>query len=173
MTKVVQHGTGKNAFRQGFLIAGKTGTAQISKKGQGYLEGLFSASFLGFFPATNPRIVGLILFDQPGGTIHSGGGIAAPVFREVVENIIPIIEYGETAHTYNLKEISLKDEKEKLDPSHVPDLKGKTMKEVIAILKNYNNIKYKTYGNGVCSKQEPKSGEALKNGDVWNIYFEE
>ncbi|MCE9500413.1 MAG: penicillin-binding protein 2, partial [Leptospira sp.] len=96
MTKVVQSGTGKNAYLHDYLIAGKTGTGQKARGKGGYSDDLFSASFLGFFPADNPRIVGLVLFDEPGGVIHSGGGLAAPVFRQVVENIVPIIESSES-----------------------------------------------------------------------------
>lgn len=168
MTKVVKQGTGKNAYLQDYAIAGKTGTGQIPIKGKGYVDGLFNASFLGFFPAANPRIVGLILFSEPLG-LHSGGGIAAPVFREVVENIIPIIEFSESASSYKLEETKLT--KEKTDPSRVPNFYGKTLRESLAIIKNYE-VKYKTYGTGFNRRQSPAHGEPLKKGDVWHLYFE-
>ena len=169
MTKVVKHGTGKNAFIQDYAIAGKTGTAQKAKPGRGYSDGLISASFLGFFPADKPRIVGLIVFDEPGGIEHTGGRIAAPVFKEVVENILPIIDYQEYANKYTLSEINLP--KETLNLNNVPDLKGKSLSETISILQRYG-VKYKISGSGFCSKQNPEPGEVLNKEDVWSIYFE-
>ena len=169
MTKVVKLGTGKNAYLQDYAIAGKTGTAQKAKPGRGYSDGLLSASFLGFFPANNPRIVGLILFDEPGGIDHSGGGIAAPVFREVVENIIPMIDYQDSADTYKLSTYKKKEDSYNLRV--VPDFRGKSLRESIHIFQKYG-VKYKIYGNGFCIRQIPEKGERVTKGDVWNLYFE-
>lgn len=169
MTKVVQKGTGKNAYIQDYAIAGKTGTAQKSKPGRGYVDGLISASFLGFFPANEPKIVGLIIFDEPGGIEHSGGRIAAPVFREVVENILPIIDYNESGNNYQLSEIHEKNEV--YDLQKVPDLKGKSIAEVLHILQKYK-VRYKVYGSGFAVRQIPESGEIVNKHDTWSIYFE-
>ncbi len=169
MTKVVKHGTGVKANTEAGGIIGKTGTSQVSTKGKGYEEGLVAASFLGFFPANNPRIVGLILLSEPEGIVHSGGGIAAPVFKEVVENIIPIIDFSESANSYKLDEAN--PPKPKVDITKVPDFKGKTLKESLVILKYYD-IKYKTYGSGFNKRQAPAVGEPVRNGDVWHLYFE-
>jgi cell division protein FtsI (penicillin-binding protein 3) len=169
MTKVVKQGTGVKANTESGGIIGKTGTSQVSTKGKGYEEGLVAASFLGFFPANNPRIVGLILLSEPEGVVHSGGGIAAPVFKEVVENIIPIIDLNENANSYKLEEANAP--KPKVDITRIPDFKGKTLKESLAILKYYD-IKYKTYGSGFNKRQAPSAGEPVRNGDVWHLYFE-
>ncbi|PJZ88007.1 peptidoglycan D,D-transpeptidase FtsI family protein, partial [Leptospira levettii] len=67
MGKAVSQGTGKKAYLENYFIAGKTGTSQKAKAGEGYQAGLFTASFLGFFPADKPKYVGLIVFDEPGG----------------------------------------------------------------------------------------------------------
>ncbi|NBU98710.1 MAG: PASTA domain-containing protein, partial [Spirochaetia bacterium] len=162
-------GTGKNAFIQDYAIAGKTGTAQKSKPGRGYSDGLISASFLGFFPANKPRIVGVIIFDEPGGLEHTGGRIAAPVFKEVVESILPIIDYQEYANNYNLPEIN--QIKEVLDLNVVPDLNGKSLAEVIQILQKYD-AKYKIYGSGFCTKQSPNKGEKYNREEIWSLTFE-
>lgn len=169
MTKVVKQGTGQKANTEAGGIIGKTGTSQVSTKGKGYEEGLVAASFLGFFPATNPRVVGLILLSEPEGLVHSGGGIAAPVFKEVVENIIPIIEFSESANSYKLDEVN--PPKPKFDITKVPDFKGKTLKESLTILQYYD-IKYKTYGSGFNKRQTPASGEPVITGDVWHLYFD-
>ncbi|MBN2325465.1 MAG: stage V sporulation protein D [Spirochaetes bacterium] len=88
LTGVISNrGTGYKAKVEGYTIAGKTGTAQIAdtEKG-GYLEDEFYASFLGFVPAPNPRIVILVTIDRPVGEVY-GGQIAAPVFKSIVERI--------------------------------------------------------------------------------------
>jgi cell division protein FtsI/penicillin-binding protein 2 len=169
MSKVVKMGTGKNAYIQDYAIAGKTGTSQKAKPGRGYTDGLLTASFLGFFPANNPKIVGLILFDEPGGFEHSGGGIAAPVFKQVVENIIPMIDYQETSDYYTLSDLNLKNTK--VNSKYVPDFHGKSVKESIEMFQNFN-IKYKIYGSGFCVHQYPEKGQKVKNGDVWSLHFE-
>jgi len=88
LTGVISNrGTGYKAKVEGYTIAGKTGTAQIAdtQKG-GYLENEFYASFLGFVPVPNPRIVILVTIDRPVGEVY-GGQTAAPVFKSIVERI--------------------------------------------------------------------------------------
>jgi cell division protein FtsI (penicillin-binding protein 3) len=169
MTKVVKQGTGRNAYLEDYAIAGKTGTAQKAKPGKGYVQGLHSASFLGFFPAENPKIVGLILLDEPGSELHSGGGIAAPVFRDVVESIIPLIDFTEQSNTYHLPKLAKQTDHKKLD--HVPNFMGKSLRESIAIFQHYN-VKYKIYGSGFCIKQDPEPGSPIRKNEVWSLYFE-
>ena len=74
-------------------VAGKTGTSIKSYK-TGYLKDKYQASFLGFFPAKDPRIAMFILFDEPKTGIHQGGKIAAPVFRKVFKGNIFLDLYG-------------------------------------------------------------------------------
>ncbi len=82
-------GTGYKARIDGYNIAGKTGTAQIAdtEKG-GYLEGQFYASFIGFLPVPDPKIVLLVTLDRPIGENY-GGQTAAPIFKNIVERIAP------------------------------------------------------------------------------------
>ncbi|MCB1178445.1 MAG: penicillin-binding protein, partial [Leptospiraceae bacterium] len=169
MTKVVKMGTGRNAYLEDYAIAGKTGTGQKARPGKGYIKGLHSASFLGFFPADNPKIVGLILFDEPGSELHSGGGIAAPVFRNVVENIIPLIDFTEQSNIYNLD--NLEEKIPEVNPRVVPNLQGKSLRESIEIAQKFN-AKYKIYGSGFCVKQIPEPGEKAKENLNWTLYFE-
>lgn len=159
MGKAVTAGTGKKAYLENYFIAGKTGTAQKAKAGSGYQEGLFTASFLGFFPAEKPKYVGLILFDEPGGESHTGGGIAAPVLREVVESIIPVVETSSRPQTHSITQ--LKEQKFKLDKLYLPDLKGLSMSESIQILNEYK-IPFELQGNGFVSLQDPNPGTAIE-----------
>jgi cell division protein FtsI/penicillin-binding protein 2 len=87
---VVEHGTGKKAAIPGFVVAGKTGTAQKAGVG-GYQPGRYVASFVGFAPSENPRVVGLVLIEEPRGGRYYGGDIAAPVFARVVSQALGIL----------------------------------------------------------------------------------
>src|SRR5262245_8984391 len=78
----VQDGTGTNAQIPGYQVAGKTGTARIpTGDGSGYLDGQYIASFIGFLPAGNPRVVIAAILDRPA-TVY-GGLAAAPLFKRV------------------------------------------------------------------------------------------
>jgi cell division protein FtsI (penicillin-binding protein 3) len=85
----VERGTGKKATIPGFVVAGKTGTAQKAGVG-GYLPGKYVSSFVGFAPSENPKIVGLVLIEEPKGRYY-GGDIAAPVFSRVVSQALGIL----------------------------------------------------------------------------------
>ena len=80
---VVSGGTGKTAQVEGYKVAGKTGSSQkASTTGRGFAAGRFIASFVGFLPLTDPRVVILVVVDEPKGT-HWGATVAAPVFQQV------------------------------------------------------------------------------------------
>lgn len=89
LEKVVEEGTGKNAYLEGFHVAGKTGTAQ-KVGGGGYEAGRYVASFVGFAPADNPQIAALVIIDEPVG-LYYGGQIAAPVFGLLAKDILPYL----------------------------------------------------------------------------------
>ena len=82
------HGTGRKAQLEGVRIAGKTGTAQKAdlEKG-GYRSDAYTASFVGFFPAEDPRYTALVVVDEPQGE-HYGGTVAAPAFRELAQRLL-------------------------------------------------------------------------------------
>jgi cell division protein FtsI/penicillin-binding protein 2 len=88
---VTLRGTAKAAQLDGYSAAGKTGTAQkIDPKTKAYSPTKFVASFVGFAPVSNPQVVIVVVVDEPGGAYH-GGDVAAPIFREVAEQILPIL----------------------------------------------------------------------------------
>ncbi len=88
---VTLRGTAKQAQLDGYSAAGKTGTAQkIDPKTRAYSATKFVASFVGFAPVSNPQVVIIVVIDEPGGAYH-GGDVAAPIFREVAEQILPIL----------------------------------------------------------------------------------
>jgi cell division protein FtsI (penicillin-binding protein 3) len=86
---VTLNGTAKKAQLDGYTAAGKTGTAQkIDTKTKTYSKTKFVASFVGFAPVNNPAVVIVVVIDEPGGSYH-GGEVAAPVFRQIAEQILP------------------------------------------------------------------------------------
>jgi len=89
MRDVVNVGTGTNARVAGYDICGKTGTSQKAGKGQrGYVKGRYVSSFVGYFPLQDPLYSILVVVDNPKKKYYYGGTIAAPVFREIAEEII-------------------------------------------------------------------------------------
>ncbi len=84
LEKVVSEGTGKKSFIEGYRIGGKTATSQKLPRG----SGKYIASFISFAPADNPEIIGIVLIDEPTGAYY-GGTVAAPVMREIFENVLP------------------------------------------------------------------------------------
>ena len=87
LEKVVSEGTGKNAAIEGFTIGGKTATSQTLPRS----NGKYISSFLGFAPAEDPQVLALLIINNPQG-IYYGGTIAAPLVRELFENILPYLE---------------------------------------------------------------------------------
>ena len=86
---VVDSGTAKAARVRGFAVAGKTGTAQKYDARVGtYGAGMYVSSFAGFAPAPSPRLVGVVVIDEPRGKKYYGGEVAAPVFREVILDLM-------------------------------------------------------------------------------------
>ncbi len=145
-------GGGARAKVSGYRIGGKTGTAQISAGRGGYLKDDYLTSFIGCFPADNPKYVGLIMFYKPRNVERKLGGlIAAPVFsnvikrltitREIVADDISKIKITES----EIENINLKTTKTKI--YIMPDIKGKTMREVVDIFSG-NQVKLNIKGTG-------------------------
>jgi len=92
LEKVVSEGTGKNGQVEGYLIGGKTATSQTLPRG----SGKYIASYIGFAPADDPEVIVLAIVNNPQG-VYYGGQVAAPIVRQLFENILPylgIMEYN-------------------------------------------------------------------------------
>jgi cell division protein FtsI (penicillin-binding protein 3) len=89
LESVTVSGTAKKAQVEGYTAAGKTGTAQkIDPRTKTYSSTKYIGSFVGFAPVENPAVVIIVVIDEPAGAYH-GGDVAAPVFREIAEQILP------------------------------------------------------------------------------------
>ena len=90
---VVERGTGKKAMIPGVSVAGKTGTSQKIVNGV-YSHDKFYATFIGFAPVENPRVAVVAAFDDPHPD-HFGGTVAAPVFSEIVRDVLKYLGSNE------------------------------------------------------------------------------
>jgi stage V sporulation protein D (sporulation-specific penicillin-binding protein) len=82
----VEEGSGSNAFLEGYSIGGKTATSQtLPRSANKYI-----ASFVGFAPAEDPQVLGIVIIHDPQG-VYYGGTIAAPVMREIFDNVLPYL----------------------------------------------------------------------------------
>lgn len=88
LQRVVDEGGGKNAKIEGYAIGGKTATSQTLPRS----DNRYISSFLGFAPADDPQVLVLAIINNPTGTYY-GGMIAAPVVKEIMENILPYLGY--------------------------------------------------------------------------------
>ena len=88
---VVAEGSGQRAAIPGYHVAGKTGTAAKPDPAGGYSDSRYVASFVGFVPATAPRLVVLVTVDEPRGVIW-GGVVAAPAFQEIARFSLQYLE---------------------------------------------------------------------------------
>ena len=87
---VVENGTAKNLKDANFDIAGKTGTAQIANKKYGYTKKSkisYQASFVGYFPADNPKYSCIVVVNSPSDQVYYGNVVAGPVFKEIADKV--------------------------------------------------------------------------------------
>lgn len=87
LEQVVENGSGKNGYVEGYRVGGKTATSQTLPRG----SGRYISSFLGFAPADDPKVLAVAIINNPQG-VYYGGQIAAPVVRQLFENILPYLE---------------------------------------------------------------------------------
>jgi len=83
---VCLYGTGKSVNSEYFNVAGKTGTARVATSSAGYSEGMYLASFAGYFPADDPKYSLIVTFNNPRGGYY-GASVAGPVFKEIAERV--------------------------------------------------------------------------------------
>lgn len=100
LEKVVSEGSGKNAYLEGYSIGGKTATSQTLPRS----AGKYISSFIGFAPADDPQILGMVIIHDPQG-IYYGGTIAAPVLRDIYDNVLPYLGIEKSNGWFILYEI--------------------------------------------------------------------
>ena len=139
---VVDNGTGKNARIEGVSVAGKTGTSQKPDSGT-YSKTRNWSSFIGFTPVENPLLLCGVVIDEPAGG-EMGGAVAAPVFRDIITQIIshPDLEFAQKI--LENKSVPVQHENRY---QNLPVLCGKTRNEAGALLDSLD-IEFEFLGNG-------------------------
>ena len=148
---VVSQGTGKNAYVEGYQVAGKTGTSEKlgSEDDQARI-----ASFCGIAPAEDPQIALLLLFDEPNGISKYGSVVAAPVFSNIMRDVLPYL--GVEKH-YTQEEL------ENLDAT-APNLSGMTKAEAEAAAQEAG-LEIRIVGSGdKVIRQMPVAGQNIPKG---------
>lgn len=192
-------GTGTEAAIDGYLVAGKTGTAQKARNGR-YTENLFVASFVGFVPAQDPRLVIAVVVDEPV-VSHYGGPVAGPVFRRIGATAlrhlgVPAETGGEALADLERRQRErerdarrrargeLPEEQAELTPVTivperepgpgevlVPDLTGETVRGAIRLLGNAG-LGFRVEGTGRAVAQSPSPGAVVDRGAPVRVIFE-
>jgi len=150
----VSKGTARNCYIAGYRIGGKTGTSEkIAEQAQTGKK-TYVASFCAVAPSDDPEIALLVLLDDPRGASHMGGTIAAPVAREILEEVLPYL---------NIDTIYSEDDVKNLD-TVAPNLMGKTVEEAKTAVKD-KGLKVRVIGDGeVVTAQTPMAGQSIPKG---------
>ena len=159
LEEAVKVGSGKNAYIQGYRIAGKTGTSEKQPRSAGKKI----ASMVAFAPADDPQVAVLVMLDEPEGGQYFGGVIAAPVVGNIMNDVL---QYLGVERTLSSEEI------ENADIS-VPEVIEKTKDEAVQKLSSTGfNANVIGDGNTVI-KQVPKAGTRLQKGATVIVYTTE
>ncbi len=179
-------GTGTKAVLAQYTTAGKTGTAQVVEPGtRRYSADKYTSVFVGFAPATHPRLVLTVVIHEPQPE-HYGGVVAAPVFREVMEKALPylgvlpdkkpeempqMVKMVSTTRHEGVAEgspmTSLEDGK-----VMVPNVQGLSLKAAVMLLKE-SGFSVRHEGRGRVVRQRPEAGALVPKGAAVQIQLEE
>ena len=178
---VSEKGTGSRAAISGYRVAGKTGTSQkVDPKTKRYSRKHYVAVFVGFVPVNKPRLVILVMVDEPKGNSY-GGVVAGPVFSEVgawalnhlrINPQLKIAKGGEIPEKYNVSSRSRRSETEmkREDSGLMPDFSGKSMREVLKGGRDLG-LRVVLQGTGLAFQQTPAPGISLNNIKIVKVSF--
>jgi cell division protein FtsI (penicillin-binding protein 3) len=184
-TTTEKGGTGEAAVPTGYEVAGKTGTAQkVDSLLGGYSEDRYTSGFMGFAPDEEPKIVLLIVIDEPQGDNY-GGVVAAPIFKAMMEKVLPylnVLPKG-TMIVKNELDSAPKKELQAIQPLMeevkigkgagivmMPDLTGLSMRNALNRIEGKGLI-IKVSGNGKVAEQVPRPGTVIERGDFCFLKF--
>ena len=152
LESVVYEGTGKRTYIPGFRVGGKTATSQKLPRG----SGKYIASILAFAPAENPKVIALVLIDEPKGAYY-GGQVAGPVMEQLLQNTLPHLNIEPR---FNEEELAM----EGVPPVLLPELRGQSKEEATKTLQNLS-LGFSITGDGnTVVDQFPMPGDLVNTG---------
>ncbi|WKW46969.1 penicillin-binding protein [Myroides sp. JBRI-B21084] len=164
MKNVVIRGTGKGLYSPDFSMAGKTGTAQMNYGKSGGIY--YASSFVGYFPAENPKYSCIVVIHRPTKHSYYGGDVAGPVFKRIAQKIfsdVPSLKEIKNIET-PLKKASSSYKKYyanvKQSGNSMPNVLGLPAMDAVAILENLG-LRVQTIGFGKVVKQSVTTGERI------------
>jgi cell division protein FtsI (penicillin-binding protein 3) len=179
-------GTGEGAVPAGYEVAGKTGTAQkVDSLLGGYSEDRYTSGFMGFAPAEEPKLVLLVVIDEPQGNNY-GGVVAAPIFKAIMEKALPYLNVIPKGTMIVKNELDSAPKKEALETQPLidgvkvgkgagmvvmPDLTGLSMRNALSRMEGRGLI-IKVSGNGKVVEQIPRPGIVVEKGDICYLKFQ-
>ncbi|MFN3967987.1 penicillin-binding protein [Flavobacterium sp.] len=173
LENVVKSGTGSKLYSKDFSMAGKTGTAQANYGKNGGNDKHYISSFVGFFPAENPKYSCIVVVHKPNtsGNNYYGADVAGPVFKRVAQKIFT--DAPSTNEVKNLNRKIAKQEKaynafldrSNADGKTIPNVKGMSGMDAVALLENMK-VKVKVIGFGKVKRQSIQPGSALSKNQI-------
>jgi cell division protein FtsI (penicillin-binding protein 3) len=192
MTAVTEEGgTGIQAAMDGYLVAGKTGTAQKSMGSKGYEDGKWVTSFLGFLPSDKPRLAISVVIDEPR-INHYGGTVAAPAFKRIADKTlrylgvpsqiprahVPAKRRAEPPPVFERATFEPEPDEQPQVPRslaegqvRVPALLGMTIPQALVALDGAG-LRPVLMGSGIAAEQIPPEGEPLAAGAFVQVNFQ-
>ena len=176
LEKEVSEGGGNKAMVEGYHFGGKTGTAEkLDTKRGGYLDGQYIASFIGFGPVEDPKFVVLVAIDDPQkGSIY-GGQIAAPVFKDIVSQLVRY--YQLSPYVKDSTPVAVKPSNTLPEPHlsgdgsvTLPNFTGFTYGEVRDWL-HKAGLAFKPDGTGIAVSQDESVGTTVQPGTAITVHF--
>ncbi len=178
-------GTGEGAVPSGYEVAGKTGTAQKVDSLLGrYSEDRYVSGFMGFAPADAPRLVLIVIVDEPQGNSY-GGVVAAPIFKTIMEKVLPVLNVIPKGTMVVKNELGSTPPKEasgtqplidgikvgkRMEMVVMPDLTGLSMRNALSRIEG-KGLVIKVSGNGKVIDQVPRPGSVVEKGDICFLKF--
>lgn len=168
LENVVKRGTGSKLYSKDFSMAGKTGTAQANYNKKDGTEKHYISSFVGYFPADNPKYSCIVVVHEPNTSKNNyyGADVAGPVFKRIAQKIFtdaPSMNEIKNLNRKNAKQEKDYDEyytKAQTKQKLIPNLKGMAGMDAVALLGNLG-VKVKVIGIGKVKRQSIKPGENL------------
>jgi len=173
MQNVVKKGTGAKLYSKDFPMAGKTGTAQANYAKNGGSEKHYISSFVGYFPADQPKYSCIVVVHNPDTSKNNyyGADVAGPVFKRIAQKIFTDVPSTNTIENLDRK-IPVQDTdynayftKMQEKPATVPNVKGMAGMDAVALLENLG-MKVKAIGSGKVRKQSLQPGGPLGQGQT-------